>query len=95
MPSQILFTCLTMLVSVTVFAYVLGEISNLVMNKDAELMAARSHVSIQPSKKNLTQQDPRNRQQLPQNLVIHLLIHSDTKPPTGLHSYLTKSNCFV
>ena len=34
-----------MVVSLTVFAYLLGEISNLVMDQDAELVKIRSQVS--------------------------------------------------
>lgn len=41
---QILYTMVAMVVSLTVFAYLLGEISNLVMDQDAELVKIRSQV---------------------------------------------------
>ena len=44
LPTQVLFTCVCIIVSVTVFSYVLGEISNLVMDQDAELVATRGQV---------------------------------------------------
>lgn len=39
------FTCVSMVMSLTIFAYILGEISNLVMDQDAELVKTRSQVS--------------------------------------------------
>ena len=43
---QILYTMVAMVVSLTVFAYLLGEISNLVMDQDAELVKIRSQVRV-------------------------------------------------
>ena len=42
---QMLFTCVAMVLSLTIFAYILGEISNLVMDQDAELVKTRSQVT--------------------------------------------------
>lgn len=39
-----MFTCVSMVLSLTIFAYILGEISNLVMDQDAELVKTRSQV---------------------------------------------------
>lgn len=41
-----LFTCLSMVLSLTIFAYILGEISNLVMDQDAELVKTRTQVGL-------------------------------------------------
>eukprot|EP00803_Ostreobium_quekettii_P006934 evm.model.scf_4193.1 EVM.evm.TU.scf_4193.1 scf_4193:508-1443(+) len=41
---EIAFTSCAMLVNLTVYAYILGEISNLVMNQDEELVAQRSEL---------------------------------------------------
>lgn len=41
---QMMFTCVSMVMSLTIFAYILGEISNLVMDQDAELVKTRSQV---------------------------------------------------
>lgn len=41
---EIAFTCIVMLVSLTLYAYVLGEISNLVMKQDEDLVATRSSI---------------------------------------------------
>jgi len=46
---QMMFTCVSMVLSLTIFAYILGEISNLVMDQDAELVKTRSQVSLTPS----------------------------------------------
>ena len=43
---QMLFTCVSMVMSLTIFAYILGEISNLVMDQDAELVKTRSQVQL-------------------------------------------------
>lgn len=43
-PLEISFTCMVMCVSLTVYAYILGEISNLVMKQDEELVATRSSI---------------------------------------------------
>ena len=43
---QMLFTCVSMVLSLTIFAYILGEISNLVMDQDAELVKTRTQVSV-------------------------------------------------
>ena len=43
---QMLFTCVAMVLSLTIFAYILGEISNLVMDQDAELVKTRSQVTV-------------------------------------------------
>jgi len=42
--TEIVFTCIVMLVSLTLFAYVLGEISNLVMKQDEDLVQRRSSI---------------------------------------------------
>ena len=42
---QMVFTCVSMVLSLTIFAYILGEISNLVMDQDAELVKTRTQVS--------------------------------------------------
>ncbi len=39
-----MFTCVSMVLTLTIFAYILGEISNLVMDQDAELVKTRSQV---------------------------------------------------
>jgi len=41
---QMMFTCVSMVLTLTIFAYILGEISNLVMDQDAELVKTRSQV---------------------------------------------------
>ncbi|KAL3159544.1 hypothetical protein ABBQ38_009960 [Trebouxia sp. C0009 RCD-2024] len=41
---EMLFTCVSMVLSLTIFAYILGEISNLVMDQDAELVKTRTQV---------------------------------------------------
>ena len=41
-----MFTCVSMVMSLTIFAYILGEISNLVMDQDAELVKTRSQVRL-------------------------------------------------
>ena len=43
---QMLFTCVSMVLSLTIFAYILGEISNLVMDQDAELVKTRTQVCL-------------------------------------------------
>ena len=43
---QMLFTCVSMVLSLTIFAYILGEISNLVMDQDAELVKTRTQVGV-------------------------------------------------
>ena len=43
---QMMFTCVSMVMSLTIFAYILGEISNLVMDQDAELVKTRSQVYL-------------------------------------------------
>lgn len=43
---QMMFTCVSMVMSLTIFAYILGEISNLVMDQDAELVKTRSQVCL-------------------------------------------------
>jgi hypothetical protein len=43
-PLEIAFTCMVMCVSLTVYAYILGEISNLVMKQDEALVATRSSI---------------------------------------------------
>lgn len=43
---QMMFTCFSMVLSLTIFAYILGEISNLVMDQDAELVKTRSQVQL-------------------------------------------------
>lgn len=43
---QMLFTCVSMVLSLTIFAYILGEISNLVMDQDAELVKTRTQVRM-------------------------------------------------
>lgn len=43
---QMMFTCVSMVMSLTIFAYILGEISNLVMDQDAELVKTRSQVQL-------------------------------------------------
>ena len=43
---QMMFTCVSMVLSLTIFAYILGEISNLVMDQDAELVKTRSQVQL-------------------------------------------------
>lgn len=44
-----MFTCVSMVMSLTIFAYILGEISNLVMDQDAELVKTRLQVSSCPT----------------------------------------------
>ena len=44
-----LFTCVSMVLSLTIFAYILGEISNLVMDQDAELVKTRTQVGVKTS----------------------------------------------
>lgn len=43
---EIGFTCVTMLISLTLYAYVLGEISNVVMKADEALVLQRSQLSL-------------------------------------------------
>lgn len=42
--AQVAFTCAMMLTTMTVFSYVLGEISNVVIQADEELVKQRSQV---------------------------------------------------
>jgi hypothetical protein len=44
--SEVAFTCFAMLVSLTLYAYVLGELSNAVMKKDELLVNQRSQLSL-------------------------------------------------
>lgn len=41
---QVAYTCLMMVITLTVFAYLLGEISNVVMEADEELVKQRHQV---------------------------------------------------
>ena len=41
---QVVYTCVMMLITLTLFAYILGEISNTIMENDEELVKQRSQV---------------------------------------------------
>ena len=45
---QVFYTSLMMLITLTVFAYILGEISNAIMEADEELVKQRSQVQQSP-----------------------------------------------